>query len=128
MRRSRNSQNCLMFMKQYPESQQKWTSWKDTCDDQVCTPYLSLQYQLHLALCPPRPSSTFKPIHPAVPSTASEPATKGSFNTPLGMVDSTQEVGSSPGSSIPCAQKPPATSQPSPASTQGTSTQSNKVL
>ena len=35
---------------QYPESQQKWTSWKDTCDDQVCTPYLSLQYQLHLAL------------------------------------------------------------------------------
>ena len=52
MRRSQNSQNCLMFMKQYPELQQKWTSWKDTCDDQVCTPYFSLQYQLHLALYP----------------------------------------------------------------------------
>ena len=74
---------------------------------------------------PHRPSSTFKPIHSAAPSTASRPATQGSFNTLLGMVDSTQETGSSPGSSIPCAQKSPATSQPSPASTQGMSTQSN---
>ena len=76
---------------------------------------------------PDRPSSTFKPIHPAAPSTASGQATQGSFNTLLGMVDSTQETGSSPGSSIPCAQKPPATGQPSPASTQGTSTQSNST-
>ena len=43
------------------------------------------------------------------------------------MVDSTQETGSSPGSSILCAQKSPATSQPSPASTQGMSTQSNST-
>ena len=76
---------------------------------------------------PPRPSSTFKPIHPAAPSTASGPATQGSFNTLLGMVDSTQETGSSPGDSIPCAQKSPAASQPSPASTQGMSTQSNST-
>ena len=76
---------------------------------------------------PHRPSSTFKPIHPAAPSTASGPATQGSFNTPLDMVGSTQETGSSPGSSIPCAQKSPATSQPSLASTQGTSTQSNRT-
>ena len=41
------------------------------------------------------------------------------------MVDRTQETGSSPGSSIPCAQKLPVDSQPSPASTQGTSIQSN---
>ena len=72
---------------------------------------------------PNRPSSTFKPIHWAVPSNASGQA----FNTLLGMVDSTQETGPSPGSSIPCAQKSPATSQPSPASTQGTSTQSNST-
>ena len=65
------------------------------------------------------PSSTFKPIHPAAPSTASGPATQGSLNTLLGMVDSTQETGSYPGSSIPCAQKSPANSQPSPVSTQG---------
>ena len=76
---------------------------------------------------PHRPSSTFKSIHPAAPSTASRPATQGSFNTLLGMVDCTQETGSSPGSSIPCAQKSPATSQPSPASTQGMSTQSNST-
>ena len=43
------------------------------------------------------------------------------------MVDSTQETGSSPGSSIPCAQKSPATSQPSPESTQGMSTQSSST-
>ena len=43
------------------------------------------------------------------------------------MVDSTQETGSSPGSSIPGVQKSPATSQPSPASTQGMSTQSNST-
>ena len=67
-----------------------------------------------------RPSSTFKPIHLAAPSTAS-------FNTLFGMVNITQETESSPGSSIPCAQKSPATSQPSPASTQGTSTQSNST-
>ena len=77
---------------------------------------------------PHRPSSTFKPIHPAAPSTASGSATQGSFNTLLGMVDSTQETGSSQDSSIPCAQKSPATSQPSPASTQGTSTQSNTAI
>ena len=76
---------------------------------------------------PHRPSSTFKPIHLAAPSTASRPVTQGSFNTLLGMVDSTQETGSSPGSSILCAQKSPATSQSSPASTQGTSTQSNST-
>ena len=76
---------------------------------------------------PHMPSSTFKAIHPAAPSTLSGPATQGSFNTPLGMVDSIQETGSSPGSSIPCAQKSSATSQPSPAYTQGTSTQSNST-
>ena len=69
-----------------------------------------------------RPSSTFKPIHPAAPSTASRQATQGSP-----MVDREQETGSSPGSSIPCAQKSPADSQPSPASTQGTSIQSNST-
>ena len=71
---------------------------------------------------PNRPSSTFKPIHPVAPSTASGQATQGSP-----MVDSTPETGSSPGSSIPCAQKSPVNSQPSPASTQGTSTQSNST-
>ena len=71
---------------------------------------------------PDRPSSTFKPIHPAAPSTASGEATQGSP-----MVDSTQETGSSPGSSIPCAQKASAISQCSPASTQGMSTQSNST-
>ena len=76
---------------------------------------------------PHRPSSTFKPIHLAAPSTASGPATQGSFNTLFGMVDSTQEKESSPGSSIPCAQKSPAPSQPSSASTQGSSTQSNST-
>ena len=72
-------------------------------------------------LIPNRPSSTFKPIHPAAPSTASRQATQGS---PL--VDSTLETGSSPGSFISCAQKSPVNSQPSPAS-QGTSTQSNST-
>ena len=43
------------------------------------------------------------------------------------MVDSTQEIGSSPGSSILCAQKSSATSQPSPVSTQSMSTQSNST-
>ena len=62
---------------------------------------------------PNRLSSTFKPIHPAAPSTASGQATQGSP-----MVDSTQETGSPPGSSIPRTQKSPATSQPSPTSTQ----------
>ena len=71
---------------------------------------------------PNRPSSTFKPIHPAAPSTASGQATQGSPK-----VDRAQETGSSPGSSIPCTQKSPATSQPSPASTQGTSIQSNNT-
>ena len=68
---------------------------------------------------PDRPSLTFKPIHLAAPSTASRQATQGS--------PSTQETGSSPGSSLPCAQKSPATSQPSPASTQGMSIQSNST-
>ena len=71
---------------------------------------------------PNRPSSTFKPIHLAAPSTASGQATQGSP-----MVDRAQETGSSPGSSIPCAQKSPVDSQPSPASTQGTSIQSNSA-
>ena len=70
---------------------------------------------------PDRPSSTFKPIHPAAPSTASGQATQGSP-----MLDKAQEMGSSPGSSIPCAQKS-VDSQPSPASTQGTSIQSNST-
>ena len=56
------------------------------------------------------------------PSTASRQATQGSP-----MVDGAQETGTSPGSSIPCAQKSPADSQPSPASTQGTSIQSNST-
>ena len=43
------------------------------------------------------------------------------------MVDSTQETGSSPGSSIPCAQNSPAMSQHSPVSTQGMSTKSNST-
>ena len=71
---------------------------------------------------PDRPSSTFKPIHLAAPSTASRQATQGSP-----MVDRAQETGSSPGSSIPCAQKSPADSQPSPASSQGMSIQSNST-
>ena len=71
---------------------------------------------------PNRPSSTFKPIHLAAPSSASGQATQGSP-----MVDRAQETGSSPGSSIPCAQKSPANSQPSPASTQGMSIQSNST-
>ena len=70
---------------------------------------------------PNRPSSTFKPIHPDAPSTASGQATQGSP-----MVDSTLETGTSPGSSIPCAQKSPMNSQPSPA-LQGTSIQSNST-
>ena len=71
---------------------------------------------------PNRPSSTFKPIHPAAPSTASGQATQGSP-----MVDSAQETGSSPGSSIQCVQKSPANSQPSSASTQGMSIQPNST-
>ena len=71
---------------------------------------------------PNMPSSTFKPIHPAAPSTASGQATQGSP-----MVDRAQETGPSPGSSIPCAQKSPVDSQPSPASTQGTSIQSSST-
>ena len=71
---------------------------------------------------PNRPSSTLKPIHPAAPSTAPGQATQASP-----MVDRAQEMGLSPGSSIPCAQKSPATSQPSLASTQGTSIQSNST-
>ena len=71
---------------------------------------------------PNRPSSKFKPIHLAAPSTASGQATQGSP-----MVDRAQETGSSPGSSIPCAQKSPADSQPSPASKQGTSIQSTST-
>ena len=43
------------------------------------------------------------------------------------MVDRVQETGSSPGSSIPCAQKSPVDSQLSPASTQGMSIQSNST-
>ena len=86
------------------------------------------RYALHTSVSntsgfvPNRPSSTFKPIHLAAPSTASGQATQGSP-----MVDSTLETGSSPDSSIPCAQKSPANSQPSPASTQGISTQSNST-
>ena len=71
---------------------------------------------------PDRPNSTFKPIHPAAPSTASGQTTQGSP-----MVDSTQESGTSSGSSIPCAQKSPAKGQPSSASTQGTSIQLNNT-
>ena len=53
---------------------------------------------------PHRSDSSFKPIHPAAPSTASGPATQGSSNTLLDMADNSQGTGSSPGSSIPCAQ------------------------
>ena len=70
---------------------------------------------------PNRPSSTFKPIHVAALPTASGQATQGSP-----MVDSVQETGSSPGSSA-CAQKSPANSQPSSASTQGMSIQLNSM-
>ena len=71
---------------------------------------------------PDRPSSTFKPIHLAAPSTTSRQATQG-----LPMVNRAQETGSSPGSFIPCAQKSLAGSQPSPASMPGTSIQSNST-
>ena len=64
---------------------------------------------------PNRHISTFKPIHLAVPSTTSRQATQGPP-----MIDRAQETGSSPGSSILCAQK-------SPASTQSTSIQSNST-
>ena len=67
-----------------------------------------------------RPNSTFKPIHPAAPSTASGSKAQGSPNTRLDMEESTKETGSSPGSSLPCAQAPPAL-------TQGTLLQSNNV-
>ena len=56
---------------------------------------------------PQRSDSSFKPIHSAAPSTASRPATRGSSNTLLNMVDNSQGKGLSPGSSIPCAQKSP---------------------
>ena len=84
-----------------------------------CTP---VSIQTTSSFVPDRPSSTFKPIHPAAPSTASRQATQGSS-----MVDRAQETRSSPGSSIPCAQKSLVDSQPSPASTQGTSIQSNST-
>ena len=71
---------------------------------------------------PNRPSSTFKPIHLAAPSTASGQATQG-----LPKVDRAQETGSSPGSSTPCAQKSPVDSQPQPASIRGTSIQPNST-
>ena len=106
-------------MKQYPELQQKWTSWKDMQQPGM---YSLPQSPIPTTsgFVPDRPGLTFKPIHLAAPSTASGQAAQGSP-----MVDSTQETGSSPGSSIPCAQKSPANSQPLPASTQGTSTQPN---
>ena len=88
---------------------------------------LSLQYQLHLALYPTglvQHSNPYTRLHHQLNLDQQH---KGSFKTLLGMVDSTQETGSSPGSSILCAQKSPATSQPSPASTQGMSTQSNST-
>ena len=58
-------------------------------------------------IAPHRSDSSLKPIYLAAPSTASRPDTQGSANTLLNMVDNSQGTGSSPGSSIPCAQKSP---------------------
>ena len=73
-------------------------------------------------IAPHRSDSSFKPIHPAAPSTASRPATQGSSNTLLNMVDNSQGKGSSPGSFIPCAQK-----SPEQQTSTGTSAHSNNL-
>ena len=80
-------------------------------------------------IAPHRSDSSFKPIHPAAPSTASGPGTRGSANTLLNMLDNPQGTGSSPGSSIPCAQKSPEqqTSQ-TPAGTSAHSNNSHNTL
>ena len=58
-------------------------------------------------IAPHRSGSSFKPIHPAAPSTTSGPGTQGSANTLMNVVENSQRTDSSPASSIPCAQKSP---------------------
>ena len=76
-------------------------------------------------LVPHRSDSSFKPIQPSAPSTASGPDTLGSANTLLNLVDNSQGTGSSPTNFIPCAQKSPE-QQTSQTST-GTSTHSHNL-
>ena len=77
-------------------------------------------------IAPHRSGTSFKPIHPAAPSTASGPDTQGSANTLLNMVDDSQGTGSSPASSIPCAQELP--KQHTLQTSTGTSIHSNNSL
>ena len=72
-----------------------------------------------------RSDSSFKPIQLAPPSTASGPDTLGSANTLLNMIDNSQGTGSSPASSIPCAQKSP--EQQTLQTSTGTSTHSHNL-
>ena len=58
-----------------------------------------------------RPNLTLKPISPAAQSPAAGTSQQGSFNSLLGMVNSTQDGSPSSGSSIPCAQRSPANKQ-----------------
>ena len=77
---------------------------------------------------PHKPTLTFKPINPAAPSSAAGSSQQGSFNSLLGMVNSTLDSSPSSGSPIPCAQRSPVNKQPSPASTpQGTPTHSQST-
>ena len=65
---------------------------------------------------PHRPTSTFKPINPATPSSAAGSSQQGSFNSLLNMVNSKQD--GSPSSGISYAQRYPANKQSLPALTQ----------
>ena len=77
---------------------------------------------------PHKPNSAFKPISPATPSPATGSSQPGSFNSLLDQVNSTQNGSPSSGSSIPCAQRSPATKQNSSTSTQqGTPTHSQST-
>ena len=74
---------------------------------------------------PHRPTSTLKPINPAVLSPAAGSSQQGFCNSLLDMVNSTQNGSPSSGSSILCAQRSLVNKQNSPASTQqGTPTHS----
>ena len=77
-------------------------------------------------IAPNRSGTSFKPIHLAALSTASGPDTRGSANTLLNMVDDSQRTGSSPASSIPCAQDSP--KQHTSQTSRGTSIHSNNSL
>ena len=63
---------------------------------QWTTPPEEIQTNQHIHLTGQTHASAFKLIHPAAPSAASGTATQETFNTLLDMLDSTQEMGSSP--------------------------------